>query len=178
MEKRKFDGSSADFKELIGCVIDEVYLNNNRDEVYFKVGHDSWLKYSADGYCCSNSWFESVDVPSEKPMKVFEVLEREMPKDSWGEGGHECVAFYGWSIVTNQGYLDVEMRNSSNGYYGGSVRFCGKLSPELDKKKKEEEIKKKEEEKFTILRSIYQSLFQEFLFFQDSTASTIHSQSP
>lgn len=162
MENRSFDGASSDFKELKGCVIEEVHLSTDKTDLYFKVGADKWLKYSADGDCCSSSWFENVDVPSVGKIKVFEVLKREMPQDSWGLSGHECLAFYGWSLVTDKGYLDIEMRNSSNGYYGGSVCFAGELSPELDKKKKEEEeeVKKKEEEKLTIIRSIFNKMLE------------------
>jgi hypothetical protein len=48
----------------------------------------------------------------------------------WGdnrsdEDGCEVVQDAFWTIRTNRGYIDLEVRNSHNGYYGGSVRYNG-----------------------------------------------------
>ena len=38
-----------------------------------------------------------------------------------------------WTLYTTCGYFDIEVRNTSNGYYGGQVEFIGKFAEEGDK---------------------------------------------
>jgi hypothetical protein len=43
----------------------------------------------------------------------------------WGENrsdedGYEVVQDGFWTLKTDRGYIDIEVRNSHNGYYGGS----------------------------------------------------------
>jgi hypothetical protein len=38
------------------------------------------------------------------------------------EHGYEVIQDGFWTIRTDRGYIDIEVRNSHNGYYGGSVR--------------------------------------------------------
>lgn len=75
----------------------------------------------AEGDCCSNSWFENIDdagvvgglvtrVESSDPPSGFEMPE-------WS--GPDYIACYFTTIMTSKGRLLLEMRNSSNGYYGG-----------------------------------------------------------
>lgn len=33
----------------------------------------------------------------------------------------ECIQYYGYEIITDKGSAKLEFRNSSNGYYGGSM---------------------------------------------------------
>jgi hypothetical protein len=39
------------------------------------------------------------------------------------EDGYEVIQDGFWTIHTDRGYIDIEVRNSHNGYYGGSVSF-------------------------------------------------------
>lgn len=161
MEKHKFNGSSDVFRELIGKTIYAFHLNENRDELFFMTGTNEWMKYDAYGDCCSQSWFEHVDSPSNGAMNVLEVLERDMPEGR-SDPEHDCLRFYGWSLVTTCGYFDIEMRNSSNGYYGGDVLFSGNESPDSVRKhlkeKAEAEAKKKEADKDIVSRSIFKKM--------------------
>lgn len=152
-----FIGTSDSFKELIGKTIDEIVLDKSRENLYFYSKKDDlWFHYYAYGDCCSNSWFEHVgsDLADDQPVKVFSVLEREMPPDDNNSKDNECLAFYGWSLVTDRGYLDIEMRNSSNGYYGGSVQFEGNQSPEKVAIQKQLDEEKYQKQKSFVIRDI------------------------
>ena len=51
--------------------------------------------------------------------------------DYWGEideNDHrdDAVRCYGWTLFTNIGRCQIEMRNASNGYYGGSLNYDGR----------------------------------------------------
>jgi hypothetical protein len=39
------------------------------------------------------------------------------------EDGYDVIQDGFWTIKTDRGYLDLEVRNSHNGYYGGSVTY-------------------------------------------------------
>lgn len=83
-----------------------------------------------EGDCCSVSWFEHlgdasllvdhvITAVTETDMKdITEQHSRQHP----GEYA-ECVRQYALLIVTTKGVYEMEMRNSSNGYYGGNATF-------------------------------------------------------
>jgi hypothetical protein len=76
---------------------------------------------SCEGDCCSTSWFEHVELPS-LPFTITaieevdgkDVLDEEVLKN------HDVLKTYGLKMTTDKGHLDIDMRNDSNGYYGGS----------------------------------------------------------
>lgn len=35
----------------------------------------------------------------------------------------ECIKYYGFKITTSKGHIIIDYRNSSNGYYGGSLEW-------------------------------------------------------
>ncbi len=41
------------------------------------------------------------------------------------EKEYDCLQFYGYKITTDKGDATIEFRNSSNGYYGGSIGIAG-----------------------------------------------------
>lgn len=115
----------ADMKRLIGRKILSVSLNAEKDvlALHFEDGPRAVL--SAVGDCCSRSWFEHLSgLEALVGHAISAVLEREMPADKWSEPEeYELVRFYGWTLVTDYGRADLEMRNASNGYYGGDVEI-------------------------------------------------------
>jgi hypothetical protein len=114
-----------EFAELIGRKILGVLTDQAHGYLVFNtdIGPAS---YMAEGDCCSYSWFENISgLEYLLDATVIEVRERKMPgavekKDS-DDYVEKCTQFYGWTLVTNKGHFDIEMRNESNGYYGGYV---------------------------------------------------------
>ncbi len=43
--------------------------------------------------------------------------------DRTDENGYDVIQDGFWTIATDRGYIDLEVRNSHNGYYGGSVVY-------------------------------------------------------
>ena len=90
-------------------------------------GRVVWL--SAVGDCCSNSWFEHIDgmappfTLTEEPEfdrwmePKKEVRDWNNPDDS----GKDVLKIYAIKFKTNRGRASLELRNASNGYYGGTV---------------------------------------------------------
>lgn len=107
-------------KELISVEI-------SQDKTYLKFNHkEGSVIWEAEADCCSETWIEHVTLPyiglDGKVSKVEEVhLGEVIPTRQ------ECDALYGIKIHLDTdnwrgSYVYIEFRNSSNGYYGGSMR--------------------------------------------------------
>lgn len=80
------------------------------------------FKFQAYGDCCSKSWFESFDnLENLIGEVVLDVIEKDENKNDETLEDGDVIRFYSFTFKTPKGYADLEMRNSSNGYYGGSI---------------------------------------------------------
>jgi len=52
---------------------------------------------------------------------VLDTEDRGWGEDRHLEDGYDVVQDGFWVIRTDRGYIDIEVRNSHNGYYGGSL---------------------------------------------------------
>ncbi len=116
--KDYYDASDEE-KSLKGERVLEVWQYGN-DLIKFVCQSGKVLWWSAVGDCCSHSWFEHVDFDAMKDAEVTSELE---------DSGYACedideydvLKTYQYTLKTTKGHCDVEMRNSSNGYYGGDI---------------------------------------------------------
>lgn len=114
---------------LIGKIVTAVYLADDGGAIKFDVEGGDPIIAHADGDCCSHSWIESVQgieqLIGARVVSVDDV--GEMPEVKGNRYGHyeEEMTFYGCKITTNKGYALIDYRNSSNGYYGGSLSWPG-----------------------------------------------------
>lgn len=115
-----YDLRGDDFSCLKGVTVLRVLGNPKGDFLTFETNQGNF-GFEAHGDCCSSSWFEhftGVDfivgatVTDVRRIDITEVVE----KPKYGE-----IQQYGYQLVTDKGFVDIEMRNESNGYYGGSV---------------------------------------------------------
>lgn len=120
----------SDFKIFENMKVKNCVFKN---DVIFIQDVNTLKEYSLvpEGACCSTSWIEHCEeLPSDD--EIISKLEcvdigpnYNFKTDKYGrtidEKGstHECLAHYFYRITTNKGSYDIEMRNSSNGYYGG-----------------------------------------------------------
>lgn len=137
-------------KELIGKTIKEVYINEDGTVMKF-VTDIGDMYYECEGDCCSETWFADIISSNffnfnsvslaEYDRLVTDVEELEIPywlnelvsKDERGRQDYDTV--YGYKIkavIKNDTWrrrddcdLVIIFRNSSNGYYGGSVELQG-----------------------------------------------------
>jgi hypothetical protein len=65
-------------------------------------------------------------------VEVLAVEAKGWDENRSDEDGYEVVQDAFWTIRTNRGYIDIEVRNSHNGYYGGSVSYSGTDDSVLD----------------------------------------------
>ena len=106
------------------------------------VEHDSdWVKftflddggpvrYKTYGDCCSTTWIEHITIPDGiVGTAIFAATEPELPPHPSSEVIPEeeqygdVTQVYHTALATNVGHIIIEYRNSSNGYYGGSLEL-------------------------------------------------------
>jgi hypothetical protein len=98
------------------------------------VNKDERRSFVTEGACCSSSWIEHLEgvdnilghlviaVEDVEIDKVLPTNRRGYDIDEHGEE-HESLQLYGVKITTDVGTALLEFRNSSNGYYGGSISY-------------------------------------------------------
>lgn len=110
-------------------------FGQNVDTIAFVCEEGTWT-FLADGDCCSQSYIDSVDGP--KSGKILDVEQPEwgdaIAKDETDDG---LTQFYRTTLlIEGKGRLDIEYRNESNGYYGGSLSLLeGPASPSSSREK-------------------------------------------
>lgn len=114
--------------ELIGEIVAAVLINDENTVIDFILAEYSPLNkytpkhitYQATYDCCDWSWIEHINgIDALIGYKVNNVIEREVSYFDDPDGDFTKV--YGWTIETAAGRCDIEMRNSSNGYYVGNL---------------------------------------------------------
>lgn len=112
-----------DFKDLVGKTVTAIKVDEPKGgTIIFETDAGTFL-YQAEGDCCSSSWFEHVTgVESLIGQRVEMAEEIEAPAiPPEDEAGHDVLCNYGYRLTTAKGFFEIEMRNDSNGYYGGYV---------------------------------------------------------
>lgn len=131
-------------EELKGAIITGLEIDDaGQSYLVFYVKDAEPVIYFAEGECCSQSWFYSVMDPQVLfGQEVLEVEEVAMPVGQWDDpdpddvdcGRGDYTQFYGYGLRTAKGICRIEFRNSSNGYYGGSLTKQATIHPGLDVK--------------------------------------------
>ena len=87
------------------------------------------LRGDPEGDCCSQSWIESVecDAPAGSLIMGFDDEAPGNLLESWADGDERKSYF---SVLrTDRGRVTWEMRNESNGYYGGWINWTWAPAP-------------------------------------------------
>jgi hypothetical protein len=116
--------------------------------VVFRTIEDERIAFYVHGDCCNTVYinhFQGIDVVGEG--NAFDILrgalvtgveekewvsldyEEEEDSDSWMD---ECVEDGFFTIRTDRGYIDFEVRNEHNGYYSGHLEDWDDDNVELD----------------------------------------------
>lgn len=110
-------------KELIGKKISGLRINEDQSILVFDTDQGT-VGYETYGDCCSESWFADITGVSAMLGGTVQTVE-EVSMDGYnvedGRTRQEYDEAYGYKLTTDKGYADIVFRNSSNGYYGGSI---------------------------------------------------------
>lgn len=111
---------------LLGSKVIAARLEEGESRLLFEMEGGSGVMWTVDGDCCSESWFaDLVGVEDLAGATVTGVESVEMEALGYstedGRGRQEHDQVYGYKLTTDKGWCDIVFRNSSNGYYGGSM---------------------------------------------------------
>ena len=120
---------------LVGKRINGIFLNDDNTVVVFRTIEDERIGFYTHGDCCNTVYinhFQGADVVGEGHAfdllrgalvtaveeKEWVAIDDEPDDDAWGDN---CVEDGFFTIRTNRGYIDFEVRNEHNGYYSGHI---------------------------------------------------------
>ena len=132
---------------LVGKRINGIFLNQDNTQVVFRTIEDERIGFYVYGDCCNTVYinhFQGHDVVGEgntfdllRGALVTSVEEKEwvaiddseQDEDAWVD---ECVEDGFFTIRTDRGYIDFEVRNEHNGYYSGHIDELDEKDTESD----------------------------------------------
>jgi hypothetical protein len=119
--RERLRGEYPQIQDMVGMWIHGVVVDMEKEHLIFDLIGDHKADLTAYGDCCSESWIEHITIPPgiEDGVVILGVLESDGVVDPLADGEH--VQVYQTSFTTEKGEIIVEYRNSSNGYYGGSL---------------------------------------------------------
>ena len=109
-------------------ILDGLTINSiswDADSITFHTEEKGDITATVYGDCCSESWIDSVEEPARGyPAVVQNVHATELPwYDDEELSDYVDRKYYGLRVSTDNGDIDIDYRNDSNGYYGGSLDF-------------------------------------------------------
>jgi hypothetical protein len=141
----KYNGKEQamnEFDVLVGKRINGLFIANDKWTLVFRDVAGCRYRFDTENDCCNSVWFNHVSgVNTIGQGNIFDLLRgaevlavesKGWTKDRDDEDGPDVVQDAFWTIRTNRGYIDIEVRNSHNGYYGGKVNYSGTTVGVLD----------------------------------------------
>jgi hypothetical protein len=120
------------FNVLRGERINGMLLGNDGWTLVFRTVEGRYFRFDTSNDCCNTVWFNhvnGVDVVGKgnsfdllRGVMVLSVEEKDFERQE-DESAYEVVDDAFVTILTDRGYIDIEVRNSHNGYYGGTIFY-------------------------------------------------------
>lgn len=122
MRKYVEDGyASIDWRiRILNQHLANIEVFDNGERITITTLEGTALRLRAEGDCCSRSWVECIDNLSlgigKRIINVVGKFGGETDEEDYA-----VLKFYAVELVTEGGVVVIDFRNSSNGYYGGSL---------------------------------------------------------
>jgi hypothetical protein len=128
----------SEFNVLVGKRINGLFMGDDAWALVFRDINGRHYCFRTENDCCNTVWFNHVNGVATVlgEGNLFDILRGAMvtavEAKGWTEDredGYDVIQDGFWTISTDRGYIDLEVRNSHNGYYGGSVVYDEKYNP-------------------------------------------------
>ena len=119
-EREKYDQY---LRHLVHKRITNIFWD--RDDIEFVCVNSSYT-FVTDADCCNKVWIEHVEGMELVLGHTVRDVERKtegVEESVDGDGVEEAITY---TLHTTGGFLDIELRNNHNGYYGGRLHLSGK----------------------------------------------------
>lgn len=121
------------FQNLVGQRINGMFLGNDGWTLLFRTIDGKYHRYDTSNDCCNSVWVNhitGVNILGEgnsfdllKGVLITGAEDKGWSEDRTDIDEYEVVQDAFWTLHTDRGYIDIEVRNSHNGYYGGSFDY-------------------------------------------------------
>lgn len=123
---------------LVGKIIKAIELTEDRCAIRFVLEDGTTIVARCYADCCSSTWIEDViNVDAALGSPVLNAEDIELPEPFCKPTRHnideEEMQYYGFAVETANGRMTIAYRNSSNGYYGGSLSWEGEYGWTIDR---------------------------------------------
>jgi hypothetical protein len=108
-------------------------VGNDKWSLVFRTVDGKFFRFNTGNDCCNSVWFNhvtGVDILGDgnsfdllRGAQVLEVESKDFERQVDDEDAYECIDDAFITIRTDRGYIDLEVRNSHNGYYGGHIDY-------------------------------------------------------
>lgn len=112
-----------DCSDLKGKTIVKIEKEPEGQWIDFYLGDGEKWRFLAEGDCCSNSWVQEIMYPENIIGEVVVNVIEHTTASNIDDGEYGYLDIYNLDLVSKKGTCTVDFRNSSNGYYGGSLVF-------------------------------------------------------
>lgn len=132
--------------DVTGKIVDSVFIEttkngyNSQEILYISVS-GVVHRFFVEGDCCSRSWIEHIHgieaIIGHPILSWFpEYLGGDDISSQTDRDNGDQTLQYIYTITTTAGRFDIDMRNSSNGYYEGNLEYAGTVDdvPETAKR--------------------------------------------
>lgn len=118
------------FDTLINERLTGLFMSSDQKMIAFRTVENKYITFFTEADCCNNVWFNHITgVNLIRAENIFDIIRGVLVISTEDKGWNENASYDDcnvvqdgfWTIKTSKGYLDIEVRNSHNGYYGGSV---------------------------------------------------------
>lgn len=123
------------FNGLVGKRINGIFLGNSSWTLVFRTTEGKYHRFDTSNDCCNSVWVNHITgVDAVGSGDSFDLIRGALVTGAedkgWGENRsdedeYEVVQDGFWTLRTDRGWIDIEVRNSHNGYYGGSFDESG-----------------------------------------------------
>lgn len=113
-------GNDSLYEGMADRPLYKVERSDDQEVVTFYFQDGGAVGFRAEGDCCSHSWIEHLEAPSDvNGRTLVEVQDERVGQEEAGEWG-DLRQFYQTKFRLDNGEtIAIEYRNDSNGYYGG-----------------------------------------------------------
>jgi hypothetical protein len=110
------------YEELFGLTLLETKIEGI--DLHLLTKERGWAVFEAWADCCGKPWVESINESAVLPAKI---LDWERKSHRVEEDGYMQVDYDFYTLKTDKGFVDVDMRTRHNGYYSGRLIWQGFL---------------------------------------------------
>lgn len=127
------------FKNIIGKRVNGIFLGDDNWTLVLRTIDGKYYRYNTSNDCCNSVWINHMSgIDCVGRGNSFDLLRGALVTGSedkeWTENryedDYEVVQDGFYTLKTDRGYIDIEVRNSHNGYYGGTFEEEGEIFAE------------------------------------------------